>query len=308
VLAKGANAREATPPEQLAGDIAAHDPSTIARCGSNYWVFSTGRGILSQHSTNLHQWTSGPRVFPHAPNWTTNMVPGFRGHFWAPDVIRSGSTWLLFYSVSSWGSQTSVIGLATNATLNPVEPGFGWKDCGPVIKSDPSLDFNAIDPSALRDGQGRLWLAFGSYWGGLRVVELDPATGRRLDESAPLTAVAWKPAIEAACLSEHDGFFYLMMNWGRCCQGVASTYNIRVGRSREPTGPFLDREGVDLREGGGTLLLGSEGQRIGPGHAGILRDQGAEWLSYHYYDGGWFGVGTLGLRRLSWSQDGWPEL
>ena len=246
-------------------------------------------------------------MFTNPPAWTTTAVPGFRGHFWAPDVLRVNHASWLYYSVSTWGSQTSVIGLATNATLNPEDSRYRWADAGPVIRSHPRENFNAIDPSVLLDAQGRLWLTFGSYWSGIKLVQLNPETGLRLDTNTPPAALAWKEAIEAACLWQHADYYYLFANWGRCCQGVDSTYNIRVGRSREAAGPFLDHDGRDLLRGGGTLLLQTEGRYIGPGHAGVLVRGQTNWLSFHYYDAKRFGTGTLGLRQLRWSPDGWPE-
>ena len=121
-----------------------HDPSTIVRSGGEYWLFSTGQGIRSWRSRDLTQWEEGPRVFESPPAWTTNAVPGFRGHIWAPDIIRSGERWLLYYSVSTWGKNTSAIGLATNPTLDPADPRYAWVDEGPVIQSVAGDDFNAI--------------------------------------------------------------------------------------------------------------------------------------------------------------------
>lgn len=290
----------------LTGDLSVHDPSTIVECNGEYWLFATGRGLVSRHSKDLAHWQAGPRVFTNTPAWTTNAVPRSRGFFWAPDVIHLKDRYFLYYSVSTWGSQTSAIGLATNPTLDPASPDFRWTDSGPVIQTSPREDFNAIDPSVLRDAEGKLWLALGSYWTGIKLVPLDPATGMRSDTNSPPIALAWKEAIEAACLWQHDGWSYLFVNWGRCCQGVDSTYNIRVGRSRAVTGPYLDRGGADMLRGGGSLVLETNGRCIGPGHAGLLAVGPAYWFSFHYYDPQRNGAGTLGLRALRWDAEGWP--
>lgn len=295
-------------PLALQGNISAHDPSTIVKDGNEYWVFATGRGIISLHSTNLLTWQSGPPVFTNRPVWTTNAVPGFRGTFWAPDIIHLKDRYLLYYSVSTWGSQTSAIGLATSKALNPQDSHYGWTDCGIVIQSSPRENFNTIDPSVMLDNSGKLWLAFGSYWSGIKIVQLDPATGKRIETNSPLAAVAWKEAIEASCLYQHDNYYYLFVNWGQCCRGVRSTYNIRIGRSGSATGPFLDQAGKDLLSGGGGLVLEAEGRFIGPGHAGIFTEGATNWFSYHYYDGEKSGARTLGIRRMEWSRDGWPVL
>jgi arabinan endo-1,5-alpha-L-arabinosidase len=290
----------------LTGELSAHDPSTIVKDKGQYWVYVTGDGIRSRHSKDLVSWEAGPPVFTNPPAWTTTTVPGFRGHFWAPDVIRLRNTYYLYYSVSTWGSQTSAIGLATNTTLDPTDAAYHWVDAGIVIQSSPKNDFNTIDPSVMLDSSGKLWLAFGSYWSGIKLIGLDPATGHRLGTNAPVP-LAWKEAIEAACLAEHDGYYYLFVNWGRCCRGVESTYNIRVGRSRSTAGPFVDKDGVELLRGGGSLFLGTEARFIGPGHFGVLEKDGSLLFSHHFYDGNNHGARTLGIRPFGWGANGWPE-
>lgn len=295
-------------PDRLRGELRIHDPSTIIRCDTNFWVFGTGFGVRSKFSPDLVSWQAGPAVFKNPPAWTVEAVPNNRGSFWAPDVIRVGNRFLLYYSVSTWGSRHSAIGLATTPTLNPAALDFHWTDCGPVIQSRTNDNFNTIDPSVLLDSSGRLWLSFGSYWSGIKLVELDPATGLRRDTNAPVVSLAWNESIEASCLCQHRDFFYLFVNWGQCCRGTNSTYEIRFGRSAKVTGPYLDQNGADLMERGGTLFLSSSGHRIGPGHAGILREGGKEWFSYHFYDANARGNSMFDLRPLRWTTNGWPEL
>ena len=284
-----------------------HDPSTIAKCGSEYWVFSTGPGISTRHSRDLEKWEAGPRVFSMAPSWTTNAVPGFRGYFWAPDIIRVNGRYLLYYSVSRWGVNTSAIGLATNPTLDPNDPAFAWTDQGMVCESHREDSFNTIDPSVMQAADGTLWLAFGSFWTGIKLIQLDPATGKRVDPDSPIYSLAYHDSIEAACLWQWGEYYYLFVNWGLCCRGTNSTYNIRVGRSHAATGPYLDKDGQDLFLGGGSLFLETEGNVIGPGHAGLFQEAGTNWLSFHFYDGSHGGTPTLGVRQLHWTADGWPE-
>jgi arabinan endo-1,5-alpha-L-arabinosidase len=284
-----------------------HDPSTIVKCKEEFWLFATGFGIVSWHSKDLVDWKVGPRVFTNVPAWATNAVPGNRGYFWAPDVTRLGKRYLLYYSVSTFGKNKSAIGLATNPTLDADDPGFAWLDQGIVVQSHPTKDFNTIDPAVTQDGEGRLWLVFGSYWSGIKLIELDPVTGKRLTPDSPMYSLARHDSIEASFLYRHAGYYYLFVNWGTCCRGVNSTYNIRVGRSERITGPYLDKEGVGLSVGGGSLLLGTAGPFIGPGHAGIFSEAGAERLSCHFYDGTRDGRPTLAIRPLVWSSEGWPE-
>ena len=292
----------------LEGELRIHDPSTIVRVGSNYWIFGTGWGIRSRFSSDLSRWQAGPPVVSSPPDWTTSTVKGNHGYFWAPDVVQVPGRYLLYYSVSTWGSRDSAIGLATASAPASGSTNLNWQDRGCVLRSTARDEFNAIDPSALLDTSGRLWLAFGSYWSGIKLVELNPATGLRLATNSPIYSLAWNESIEAACLYQHGDFFYLLVNWGQCCQGTNSTYQIRVGRSPAATGPFLDRAGTDLMQRGGSLLLGTDGNRIGPGHAGILKEGDRYWLSYHYYDANEHGIPKLGLVPLNWSADGWPGL
>ncbi len=284
-----------------------HDPSTIIECDGEYWTFYTGQGVGSWHSKDLTNWVAGPRVFAAAPAWVPENVPGHRGaDFWAPDVAKIGDRYVLFYAASSFGKNTSAIGVAFNPTLNPAAPNFKWTDQGMVIKSGQGTDYNAIDPAIFQDTDKSLWLAFGSFWSGIRMIQLDPATCKRIKPDSPVYLLAHYSSIEAAYLYKHDGHYYLFMNWGACCRGTNSTYNIRVGRADKVTGPYLDKTGTDLRNGGGTLVLGTDGDFIGPGHAGIITKGGQEFMSMHFYDGARGGASELAIRPVSWSPDGWP--
>jgi arabinan endo-1,5-alpha-L-arabinosidase len=289
----------------LKGELRIHDPSTIVHFRSNYFVFGTGLGVRSRFSANLIDWQAGPAVFRAPPNWTTNAIPGNHGFFWAPDVVQVRERYYLYYSVSTWGSRNSAIGLARAATA---QTNLDWEDRGLVVRTTTQDQYNAIDPSALLDSSGRLWLAFGSYWSGIKLIELDPATGLRQATNSPIYSLAWNESIEAACLVQQADYFYLFVNWGQCCRGTNSTYEIRVGRSPVVTGPYLDRAGKDMLQRGGTLFLNSEGPRIGPGHAAILKDGERDWFSYHYYDGSEHGISKLGIFPLTWAADGWPAL
>ena len=292
-------------PLPLAGQTFIHDPSTIVKENGRYHIFGTGRGILSKASPDLIHWTNGPAVFYEMPDWVFDAVPGFWGHTWAPDVIQLNGRYYLYYSVSTFGKQVSAIGLAASPTLDSSATNFYWTDRGPVIQSTNGSAFNTIDPSVMLDTDGRLWLAFGSYWKGIHLVELDPKTGLRANTNAPIR-LAWNNSVEAACLTRHHKFYYLFLNWGQCCRGTNSTYEVRVGRATKVTGPYLDRTGDDLVNGGGTMFLETTGRFIGPGHIGILNEGATNWFSYHYYDADTFGRSRLGLGQIHWTEDGWP--
>src|SRR5678815_3911213 len=146
------------------------------------------------------------------------------------------------------------------------------------------------------------------YWSGIKLVELSPKTGLRLATNSPIYSLAWNASIEAACLHQRGDNYYLFVNWGQCCRGTNSTYEIRMGRSSNVTGPYLDRGGKDMLQGGGSLLLDTTGHRIGPGHAGILTVDGQDFLSYHFYNARERGRAMLEIAPLKWGADGWPEV
>jgi arabinan endo-1,5-alpha-L-arabinosidase len=287
--------------------LACHDPSTIVQCKDEFWVFYTGAGVRSAHSKDLIHWQPGPRRGTiSAPPWVASAVPNNWGNdFWAPDVMKVGDRYLLYYAVSSFGSPVSAIGLATNPTLDPADPAYRWTDRGIVVQSHRSDNFNAIDPAIARDTDGGLWLSFGSYWSGIKLIQLDPATGKRIKPDSEIYSLAHNSSIEAPYIYHHDKYYYLFVNWGRCCRGIYSTYNIRVGRSEKITGPYLDKTGKDMLNDGGSLVLGNEGQFIGPGHAGIIPANGKEWFSFHY-EADARRRNTLAIRPISWDANAWP--
>ena len=291
-----------------AGQTFIHDPSTIVRDDADYYVFGTGPGIRAKTSSDLIHWKNEDSIFRTTPAWTTNFVPSFKGYFWAPDIVHIQGKFYLYYACSAWGKQTSVIGLATSPTLDLSSTNYHWADAGAVIASTNGSAYNTIDPSVLLDRGGKLWLAFGSYWNGIYLTELDPQTGLRSGSNSPLFHLAWNDSIEAACLTRHNNFYYLFVNWGQCCRGTNSTYEVRVGRAETVTGPYLDREGNDLADGGGSPFLSSSGRFIGPGHIGIVDSDGKDgtaWFSYHYYDANTQGRSRLAVGKIDWST-GWP--
>ncbi len=305
---------EAAAAEQLAAagkrDLGVHDPSTIVKEGDRYWMFGTGRGVRIFYSDDLEAWHRDGSIFPRDgyPDWITDVAESQRGHFWAPDVVRHNGRFFVYYSVSAFGKQTSAIALASSPTLDREADDYGWTEHGIVVRTNEDSDHNAIDPAVLFDQDGRMWMTYGSFWSGMKLIELDPDTGMRLEDS-PTHSLAWYDSIEAPAIYFHDGFYYLWVNWGRCCNGLDSTYNIRVGRSRDITGPYVDKDGKPMMEGGGSAFLGTEDPAfIGPGHVGVLvDDDGSEKLSVHFYDGADEGRPKLAVRALAWDDDGWPR-
>ena len=290
--------------------IVTRDPSDIVKCKDEYWVFYTGRGVPSYHSKNLVKWERGSAVFKTAPEWIASTVPENRNmSYWAPDIMKVGDRYLLYYAVSSMGKMTSAIGLATNSTLDPSDPAYHWTDEGVVVRTHEGDNYNAIDPTVFQGTDGSLWLTFGSYWSGIKLIQLDPKTGKRIAPDSEIYPLAYNESIEASYLCKHDDFYYLFVNWGSCCQGPKSTYNIRIGRSTTITGPYLDKAGVDMLHGGGSVFLGTtNGPLIGPGHAGTLTAEGKTWFTSDFEgDLRMNGKATLAIMPLRWNADGWPE-
>ncbi|TWT36087.1 Intracellular endo-alpha-(1-_5)-L-arabinanase [Posidoniimonas corsicana] len=279
-----------------------------------YYVAATGQGVQLLRSTDLARWEPAGRVF-HAPvpEWAARAVPGTQG-IWAPDLSYHDGLFYLYYSVSTFGSQHSVIGLAVNKSLEPGHPDNKWEDRGQVISSDAAeTDFNAIDPALLVDQQGKWWLFWGSHWAGLKAVEVDPSTGKPKD-GAEVLAVAARPdtrshAIEAPFVIFHDGYYYQFVSWDSCCDGAKSTYKVMVGRSKQPTGPYADADGKPMLEGGGTLVLENSERWRGPGHNGVITTDQGQWMVHHTYDvENLDAQRILQVRPLTWTKEGWPRV
>jgi arabinan endo-1,5-alpha-L-arabinosidase len=299
---------------ELDGDIRqVHDP-TIIKEGQTYYLISTRAGISIRCSTDLIRWRLCGDVFAHLPEWAVKDVPGLRG-LWAPDVSYFNGKFHLYYSASTFGSNRSSIGLATTQTLDQASANYRWVDHGKVIGSNSSDDWNAIDPNVVLDEKNEPWLAFGSFWGGIKLRKLDQTTGKLSSADQTLYALASRPrtanspgAIEAPVIIRKNSYYYLFVSFDLCCRGKDSTYNIRVGRAPRLTGPYMDRSGKLMMEGGGTLVVAGKGRWAGPGHCAVLQNKEGETLVYHAYDTEWRGIPTLRIASLVWDLEGWPRI
>jgi arabinan endo-1,5-alpha-L-arabinosidase len=304
-------------PSGFPGHVSGVTDPSIIRQGGTYYVFSTGPGIPIRTSKDLTHWELSGQVFQGIPGWAQAKVPGAT-EFWAPDISYFDGEYHLYYAVSTFGSDRSVIGLATSPTLDPAASDYHWVDQGEVVESLPGrTNWNAIDPNIVVVNNSAVWLVFGSQWSGIKLCQIDPQTGKPLGQapsrgsrSEPrLYSIAARPAsqpIEAPFIFFRNGYYYLFVSFDDCCMGAASTYKIMVGRSRAITGPYHDRQGKPMTQGGGTLVLGSTGRYRGPGSNAILSDGGQDWIVYHDYDAQDGGVPKLEIRPLSWTSDGWP--
>jgi arabinan endo-1,5-alpha-L-arabinosidase len=290
-----------------------HDP-VMAFEDNMYYIFSTGSRIPVICSPDKIVWENCGRVFFRNPAWTRDINPDLAS-IWAPDISFFNDKWHLYYSVSSFGTQNSAIGLVTNVTLDAERSDFEWVDQGIVLRSQPGDRWNAIDANLVLDENDEPWLSWGSFWSGIWMGKIDPATGLLADAASEFQHIADRSggngnstAIEAPFIVRRGNLWYLFASFDQCCQGIASTYNVRVGRSDSLTGPYMDRDGVPLLEGGGTLSLSEYGQWKGPGHNGVFIEDGTYWMVYHAYDDNQIGIPKLRIESIGWDSEGWPVL
>ena len=314
---------------------AAHDPVAV-RCGDTWYLFSTGFGISVLTSQDLKSWNPAGRVFDTPPQWALDTVPGYHGHTWAPDILFHEGTYYLYYSCSSFGKNTSAIGVATNCTLDPSSPDYRWEDKGCVVRSIAGRDnWNGIDPNVFIDEDGTGWMSFGSFWGGIKLVRLDTSLtrvaepqewfplcrrpeGTAEDTSETDDAIQADPrgkdfdpgngAVEAPFIVRHGDWYYLFVSYDLCCRGPKSTYKVVVGRSEKVTGPYVDAAGTPLMQGGGTVVASGNDRYPGIGHCAVVSTGDGEKMLLHAYDRETGYNAVLLVRSLTWDRDGWPSI
>ena len=296
------------------------DPSMVRENGT-YYVFTTDAvnagqvGLLSVRcSADKINWSTCGHVFDALPAWIAKVAPAAT-NLWAPDISYFNGAYHVYYAASSLLSQASVIGLATNVTLDPTSPLYHWVDQGAVIGSSSGDDFNALDPNIMVDGDGSVWLNYGSFWTGIKQRRIDQSTGKLSASDSTIYSLAYRPlldhAVEGASLVHHGAYYYLFISTGHCCEVIyqQDDYREAVGRSSSPHGPFLDKAGVDLAAGGGTVLLQANAQWNAPGGGSAYIDSttGESLLTFHALKIGPDPTGYLWLEPLTWTSD-WPSL
>jgi len=300
-----------------------HDP-VMAYEDSTYYIYSTGIGIQQMTSKDRQTWTlKQTPVMTVMPQWTHDSVPGFQHHVWAPDVIRWHGRWWMAYSCSTFGKNGSAIGLLSTPSLStPV-----WNDEGCIVASREDRDqWNAIDPCFVIDDNDLPWMTWGSFWDGIQMIRLDttmhvakgekPRTiARRYAPNAknqpdnPTSKYAGTNAIEAPFIFKHGGWYYLFVSWDYCCRGAQSNYRVAVGRSKTVDGPYIDRNGVDMRQGGGTLFLeGDKKEFEAAGHCAVYHFGDEDIFICHGYSVAHQGASVFVRRHIRWTDDGWPEI
>ncbi|MFM2480704.1 family 43 glycosylhydrolase [Celerinatantimonas sp. YJH-8] len=282
----------------LSGDIGTHDP-TVIHVNNTWYEFNTGNGISRKVSYNGGlSWTNLSALLPNGLSWWTTYVPDNNGlDVWAPDVRKFGDQYYLYYAISTFGSNTSAIGL-----LSSSDPASDhWSDQGLVIRSNSNTGYNAIDPELVIDENNKPWLAFGSWFDGIKLTRLNATT---MKPSGTIYSLARRSGgIEATSITYHNGYYYLFVSVGRCCQGVNSTYQIRYGRATSITGPYLDKDGVDMLNGGGSLFDSGNDHWVGPGGEDIVDNH---TIVRHAYDATDNGASKLLISDLNWDDNGWP--
>lgn len=297
----------------------AHDPA-VAFENNVYYLFTTGEGIHCMSSTDLKNWQPIGPCLDSLPEWIIKELPDASLHLWAPDIIFHGGLWHLFYSCSAFGRNTSVIGHAVNSTLDPNNPNYKWIDKGMIVQSIPYRDnWNAIDPNVIIDDDDNAWLTFGSFWGGIKIVQLtkdlshiaEPQIWRTLakrhsdifiDE-----AEAGNAAIEAPFIIRKNNWYYLFVSIDYCCRGVNSDYKVIVGRSRNVSGPYFDMNGQRLDHDGGTIfIVGDKDKWAAVGHCAVYSFGEKDYFFAHAYEMK-KGTPRLLVREILWEND-WPYL
>ena len=304
---------------KLTGNTApVHDPSII-RQGDRYYAFSTDApgtiGLPIRCSADRIAWQVCGQIFDAMPGWAANKIPG-NPNFWCPDVSYFNGLYHVYYAVSVFGQQQSVIGLVVNTTLDSSDPVYAWVDQGEVLESNSGDNFNAIDPNILVDTDGSIWMSYGSYWDGIFQRQIDPLTGKLLAANtqvyhlAQRTNVAGDP-IEGSSQVHHGSYYYLFVSIDSCClpNFTQDNYKIAVGRSTGPHGPFLDQSGVDMLQGGLTVLLTGNSIWAAPGGQTAYHDPvaGNEIIVFHALNLQQNGLDYLWVNPLSWASD-WPVI
>ncbi|WP_233532379.1 family 43 glycosylhydrolase [Paenibacillus alkalitolerans] len=292
----------------LSGNVEAHDP-TVIKEGNMWWMFYTGDYLKVKYSNDGKSWNQGTPIFTGTLSWWHNYVNRTENvnEVWAPDIIFENGRYWLYYAYSEFGTNKSLIGLMSCSSILEGD----WRDEGLVIYSDSTKDYNAIDPGITKDTSGNLWMSFGSFFSGIKLVQLDPSTMKPAS-GATIHSIATRPGvtnnpIEGAKIVYTQGYYYMFVAFDYCCRGSDSNYKIAYGRSKSITGPYVDKAGTSMMDGGGTILEVGDSRWKGPGGQEPFFD-GNQWIMVrHAYDANNNGFPTLRIRDLYWDAEKWPS-
>lgn len=296
------------------------DPSVI-HVGATWYLFLTDNSAWSGTlpilcSTDTLTWKQCGSVFPQIPAWIHAKLPAVT-NLWAPDISFFNGLYHVYYVASLFGTESTILGLATNTTLDPADPNYKWVDRGSVLESAPGDPYNALDPNILVDTDSHIWLSYGSYWNGIAQREIDPVTGLLKDPSAAPVALASRPAvqgdpIEGSAQLIHNGYYYLFASIDTCCNAdlTKNNYKMVVGRSTSPHGPFLAQDGIPMLQGDSTLILTGDGTHwVGVGGGTPYNDPVSTSTVLVFHAQAYPGNGTASLffKTVTWVND-WPTL
>lgn len=297
-----------------------HDP-VMAKDGDTFYVFGTGPGISTLYSKDLKIWTEGKPIFETTPAWVLEALPHFKGDIWAPDIIFYQGQYHIFYACNATpGKPDAAIGHATSPTLNQKSPDYKWTDQGKIVQSVLGRDqWQAIDPNVIVDDAGTPWFVFGSFWDGLKAVKMTPdmkgfahpeewhTIARRPTAQKPYEYGLQDSQVEGAFVYKHGGYYYLFASFDMCCRGVNSNYHVVVGRSKNVTGPYVDKAGYDMIDGNGTDIAIGDGVKYAAlGHNSVYKIDGKEYFVAHGYSIADGGASKLIITELKWDANGWP--
>ncbi len=293
----------------LKGDIRTHDPVMIKE-GGTYYVFQTGPGVGVKTSKDRIAWKRDSSVFSRSnlPPWFKNDIPDQKGDLWAPDIHYRDGKYHLYYSVSAWMNFNSSVGYATNKTLDRTSADYKWEDQGQVISyKNGGAGVNVIDPNAFVDKDGKVWLIYGSYKAGLRLVELDRKTGKLKSQTPQLYTITTALG-EGSFIIKGPDYYYVFASRGRCCAGMQSTYQVVMGRSKNVTGPYLNKEGKSWVDNSYSILLAGDSTAPGKGHNGFFTEHDTTFIVYHAYTRAANGASLLNIKPLYIDEQGWPAM
>lgn len=291
----------------------AHDP-TVFRHESGYVLQTTNNMLLTSTSENALHWKTHDRALAFMPQWLKDATGNQVGDIWAPDLHYFGGEYRSYYSGSAFGKNTSGIGFVATKSIIPGSSGYGWSDKGEVWRSKTSDNYNAIDADVIKDANGKYWMTFGSWWDGIRLIQLDEVTGKQSTSDRTLYRIASRGggAIEGPALIEHGGQYFLFTAWDVCCkmgtETEDNTYKTAMGRADKVTGPYVDRSGKNLADRGGTILMQRYGRYYGPGGGEPFQDLNRIRFAHHYYDKNANGSPLLQIRDVVFTQDNWAEM
>lgn len=292
----------------LKGELKVHDPVMIKE-GDSYYVFGTG--ISSKKSVDKINWQNDKGVFTKGEvlDWWKKDIPEHKGILWAPDIHFRDGKYHLYYSVSAWMNFNSSIGYATNVTLDKNNPNYKWEDHGLVISfKNGGEGVNVIDPNVFVDKDGKLWLLYGSYQQGLRMVELNSKTGKLLDEKNPKLIKLSSHLGEGVFLIKGPEYYYIFASRGICCKGIDSNYQMVMGRSKNIEGPYLTKEGKSWVDDNYSLFLAGDEKEPGRGHNGFFAEKDTTYIVYHAYTRSAEGKSLLNIKPLYMTADQWPTV